>query len=132
MKKLGTTILILLPLLSAIWSCKKEPEEPDPYAFLQGKWRYANGAECVFDATTKSAAGTKVPTNDQFGFVVGEDFWRNVTSTGENKWQYEQIVRHSDKKTIEYRISTISQKDANTLSMNTPGLSDSEMTRVTD
>ena len=125
-------ISLLIGLIAQ--SCKKsEPEPtPDPYAFLKGTWQYANGAECVFDATTKTAKGTKVPTNNtQFKFVVGEDYWRNVSTTAAPEvWSYDQIVRFSDGKTVEYRKSTMTRKDANTLSMSTPGLSDSEMKRV--
>ncbi|TAF29721.1 MAG: hypothetical protein EAZ70_01135 [Runella slithyformis] len=113
------------------FSCKKKEPAPDPYAFLMGTWQYANGAECVFDAATKTAKGTKVPTNNtQFKFVVGEDYWRNVKSTGTDQWEYEQIVRFSDGKTIEYRKSNLKKKDDNTLSMNTAGLTDSELKRV--
>lgn len=112
----------------SVMSCKKQ--SPDPYAFLNGTWQYANGAECVFDAATKTAKGTKVPTiNTQFKFVVGEDYWRNVVSVGTNKWEYEQIIRFSDGKTVEYRKSTMVKKDENTLSINTSGLTDTELKR---
>lgn len=129
--KLCFTLLLFLLGLT-LSQCKKATDPaPDPYAFLKGTWRYANGAECVYEATTKTAKGTKVPTNNtQFKFVVGEDYWRNVVSTGTDAWSYEQIVRFSDGKTIEYRKSTMKKKDANTLSMSTPGLTDSEMVRV--
>lgn len=104
---------------------------PDSYEFLNGKWRYANGAECIFDVATKTAKGTKVPDNNaQFKFVVDEDYWRNVLSTGTDKWSYDQIVRFSDGKTVEYRKSTMTKKDQNTLSINTPGLPDTELLRV--
>jgi len=53
-----------------------------------------------------------------------------VLSTGTDAWSYDQIVRFSDGKTVEYRKSTMKKKDANTLSIATSGLSDSEMTRV--
>jgi uncharacterized lipoprotein YehR (DUF1307 family) len=112
------------------FSCKKKEASPDPYAFLNGTWKYSNGAECVFDAASKTAKGTKVPTNDLYGFVVGEDYWRNVVLTSTGMFEYDQIVRYSDKKTVEYRKSKMSKKDENTLSMSTPGLSDSEMKRV--
>lgn len=124
-----TTLKIIgfLFFLSVI-SCKKK--SPDPYAFLNGTWQYANGAECVFDAATKTAKGTKVPTNNtQFKFVVGEDYWRNVVSVGTDKWEYEQIIRFSDGKTVEYRKSTMAKKDENTLSINTSGLTDTELKR---
>jgi hypothetical protein len=123
---------LILGLVMAVgFSCKKTTPAPDPYAFLVGTWQYANGAECVFDAATKIAKGTKVPTNNtQFKFVVGEDYWRNVKSTATDQWEYEQIVRFSDGRTVEYRKSTIKKKDDNTLSMNTPGLTDSELKRV--
>jgi hypothetical protein len=111
-------------------SCKKKIPAPDPYAFLTGTWQYANGAECMFDVATKTAKGTKVPTNNiQFKFVVGEDYWRKVLSTGTDKWEYEQIVRFSDGKTVEYRKSTMAKKDENTLTINTQGLTDSELKR---
>lgn len=131
-------VLLLISLLTVVatgtQSCKKPVSEPapDPYAFLKGTWQYANGAECVFDAATKTAKGTKVPNNNaQFKFVVGEDYWRNVSTTvAPGVWSYDQIVRFSDGKTVEYRKSTMTKKDDNTLSMATPGLSDSEMKRV--
>lgn len=114
----------------SVMSCKKKSPTPDPYAFLNGTWQYANGAECVFDAATKAAKGTKVPTNNtQFKFVVGEDYWRNVVSVGTDKWEYEQIIRFSDGKTVEYRKSTMLKKDENTLSINTSGLTDTELKR---
>ena len=125
------TPILLVALLTLAFSCKKKEDEVDPYAFLKGTWQYTNGAECVFDATTKTAKGTKVPNNNtQFKFVVGEDYWRNVTSTGADKWDYEQIVRFGDGKTVEYRKSTMAKKDANTLSIATPGISDTELKRV--
>jgi hypothetical protein len=128
MKSITRSLILALLLLSG--ACRKK-EDVDPYAFLQGTWAYANGAECRFDAATKTAKGTKVPTNNtQFKFVAGEDYWRNVTSTGVDAWSYEQIVRFTDGKTVEYRKSTFTKKDANTLAMSTPGLTDSEMKRV--
>ncbi len=133
MKTILSSALAALLLCSVLVldSCKKKEAEPDPYAFLKGTWRYENGAECLFDGTTKTAKGTKVPTNNtQFKFVVGEDYWREVTSTGPDKWEYLQIVRFSDGKTVEYRKSTMVKKDANTLSVNIVGLSDSELKRV--
>jgi hypothetical protein len=127
------TLLSLSVMLCLMASCKKDanPEpEPDPYAFLEGKWAYENGAECVFALETKSAAGTKPPTNNIYGFVIGEPYWKNVVSTGTDEWAYDQIVRSSDGVTVEYRESTMSRKDDNTLNMSTPGLSDSELKRV--
>ncbi len=122
--------LLVLTAILAGFSCKKE-KAVDPFAFLSGKWKYANGAECVFEAANKTAKGTKVPDNNtNFKFVIGEDYWRNVSSTGTDQWSYDQIVRYSDGKTVEYRKSTMYKKDENTLSMATPGLSDSEMKRV--
>ncbi len=122
--------LLAITAILALSSCKKKTVS-DPYTFLKGSWRYSNGAECLFDAGTKTAKGTRVPDNNAaFKFVVGEDYWKNVVSTGENTWTYDQIVRFSDGKTVEYRKSTLSKKDENTLSMSTPGLSDSEMKRV--
>lgn len=123
-------ILLTLFVLSAI-ACKKKTVEADPYAFLHGSWQYANGAECIYEPATKSAKGTKVPDNNtSFKFVVGEAYWKNVVSTGTDKWEYEQIVRFSDGKTVEYRKSTMSKKDENTLNMSTPGLSDSSLKRI--
>jgi hypothetical protein len=120
--------LIIIAILFSIFSCKKK--SPDPYAFLNGKWQYANGAECLFETASKTAKGTKVPDdNSQFKFVVGEDYWRNVVSVGTDKWEYEQIIRFSDGKTVEYRKSTMAKKDENTLSINTSGLTDSELKR---
>lgn len=135
MKRFQYLLLLLslsLALSLNLASCKKDPAPaPDPYAFLQGTWRYANGAECLYDAATKMAKLTKVPTNNtQFKFVVGEDCWRNVLTTGTDAWSYEQIVRFSDGKTVEYRKSTMKKKDANTLTVTIPGLADSELTRV--
>ncbi len=133
MKKSSILTLSLICLLAfGLLNCKKKKDPaPDPYAFLKGTWRYANGAECVFDAATKTAKGTKVPTNNtQFKFVVGEDYWRNVLTTGTDAWSYDQIIRFSDGKTVEYRKSTMKKKDANTLAINTSGLTDSELTRV--
>ncbi|MEZ0610198.1 hypothetical protein ACAW74_16900 [Fibrella sp. WM1] len=122
---------LVLVLALLLQDCKKSEPAPDPYAFLAGTWRYANGAECVFEAANKKATGTKVPTNNtQFNFVVGEDYWRNVLTTGPDAWSYDQIVRFSDGVTVEYRKSTLKKKDANTLSVNTPGLTDSELVRV--
>ena len=119
-----------MALLAFVFSCKKKDAEPDPYAFLAGKWRYANGAECEFKASSKTAVGTKVPDTIDYGFVVGEDYWRKVVSTGTNQWEYEQIVRYSDKIKIEYRKSRMAKKDDNTLSISTPDLSDTELKRV--
>lgn len=120
--------IIIIAFIIGFFSCKKKT--PDPYAFLNGTWQYANGAECVFDAATKTAKGTKVPTNNaQFKFVVGEDYWRNVVNVGTDKWEYEQIIRFSDGKTVEYRKSTMAKKDENTLSINTSGLTDTEIKR---
>ena len=119
-----------MALLAFVFSCKKKDAEPDPYAFLAGKWRYANGAECEFKASSKTAVGTKVPDTIDYGFVVGEDYWRKVVSTGTNQWEYEQIVRYSDKIKIEYRKSRMAKKDDNTLSISTPDLSDTELNRV--
>jgi hypothetical protein len=125
-------LLLLSVLAMALQHCKKATDPaPDPYAFLKGTWRYANGAECLYDAATKTAKGTKVPTNNTaFKFVVGEDYWRNVLTTGTDAWSYDQIIRFSDGKTIEYRKSTMKKKDANTLSISTPGLTDYEFVRV--
>jgi|GEM_PF-3113287 len=123
-------LLALMVMLIVVSACKKQEAEPDPYAFLKGTWKYSNGAECVFDPTSKLAKGTKTPANDVFGFVVGEDYWRNVVSTGSVTWDYDQIVRYSDKKTIEYRKSKLVKKDENTLFITTPGLTDSELKRV--
>jgi hypothetical protein len=127
-------LLMLSVLVMGLQHCKKATDSapaPDPYAFLKRTWRYANGAECAFDAATKMAKLTKVPTNNtQFKFVVGEDCWRNVLSTGTDAWSYNQIVRFSDGKTVEYRASTMKKKDANTLSTNVPGLGDGELVRV--
>jgi hypothetical protein len=125
-------LTLLVALTLGLPSCKNKADPaPDPYAFLNGTWRYANGAECVYDAATKTTKGTKVPTNNtQFKFVVGEDYWRNVLTTGTDAWSYDQIVRFSDGKTVEYRKSTMKKKDANTLTMATPGLTDSELVRV--
>lgn len=127
---LSLTFILLLGC--SLQNCKKKTEpEPDPYAFLKGTWRYANGAESVYDAATKTAKGTKVPNNNTlFKFVVGEYYWRNVFSTDTDAWSYDQIVRFSDGKTVEYRKSTMKKKDINTLSIAVPGLSNSELTRV--
>jgi hypothetical protein len=121
-----------LLLMAGLQQCKKAADPaPDPYAFLAGTWRYANGAECRYNAATKTAPGIKVPTNNaQFKFVVGEDYWRTVLSTGTDAWSYEQIVRFQDGVTVEYRKSTMKRKDANTLTVSIPGLSDSELVRV--
>lgn len=127
------SVLLFLGLTMALTNCKKKADEPapDPYAFLKGTWRYANGAECSYEAATKMAKLTKVPTNNtQFKFVMGEDCWRNVLSTGTDAWSYEQIVRYTDGKTVEYRKSTMKKKDANTLTISSPGLSDYEFVRV--
>jgi hypothetical protein len=124
--KLLTTLIILSAL-----SCKKqEVAAPDPYAFLVGTWQYPNGAECVFDATTKSAKGTKVPTNNIYKFVVGEEYWKNVVSTGTDKWEYNQIVRYVDNRPVEYPKSMMTKKDENTLTVNNSLLGDSELKRV--
>lgn len=75
MKKQSILTLSLMCLLAfGLMNCKKKKDPaPDPYAFLKGTWRYANGAECMYDAATKTAKGTKVPTNNaQFKFVVGD------------------------------------------------------------
>ncbi|WP_162793799.1 hypothetical protein [Runella rosea] len=131
MKTLLRLPFILMIMIAIVFSCKKKEPAPDPYAFLVGTWQYANGAECVFDATTKTAKGTKVPTNNTlFKFVVGEDYWRNVKSTTTDQWEYEQIIRFSDGKTVEYRKSILRKKDDNTLFINTPGLADSELKRL--
>ncbi len=127
------TLLLSSLMLCMLASCKKDADpvpEHDPYAFLDGKWAYENGAECVFVPETKSAAGTKPPTNNIYGFVIGEAYWKNVVSTGTDEWEYDQIVRSADGVTVEYRKSTMSRKDDNTLSMNTPQLPDTELKRV--
>lgn len=128
--KTSIRILLTLLVLGTI-ACKKKTVEADPYAFLHGTWQYANGAECIYEPATKSAKGTKVPDNNaSFKFVVGEAYWKNVVSTGTDKWEYEQIVRFSDGTTVEYRKSTMAKKDENTLTINTPGLSDSSLKRI--
>ncbi len=122
--------LVIVYLLFMLFACKKKETETDPYLFLQGTWKYENGAECIFDETTKTAKGTKVPTNNIFGFKVGEDYWRNVTVNGTDSWDYEQIVRFSDGKTVEYRKSILSRKSDKVLFIKTPGLADSELTKI--
>jgi hypothetical protein len=128
MKKIN--FLLIFIVFSAL-SCKEKTAlTPDPYAFLVGTWLYSNSAECVFDATTKSAKGTKVPTNNIYKFVVGEDYWKNVVTTGTDKWEYNQIVRYADNRPVEYPKSTMTKKDENTLSVNNSLLGDSELKRV--
>jgi hypothetical protein len=128
MKKIK--FLLIFIIFSSLSCTKKTEVTPDPYAFLVGTWQYPNGAECVFDAATKSAKGTKVPTNNIFKFVVGEDYWKNVVSTGTDKWEYNQIVRYADNRPVEYPKSTMTKKDENTLSVNNSLLGDSELKRV--
>ena len=123
-------LLFFLTLLAFAFSCKKKDAEPDLYAFLEGKWKYSNGAECEFKASSKTAVGTKIPNTIDYGFVIGEDYWRNVLSTGADQWEFEQIVRYSDKVKVEYRKSTMTKKDENTLSIKVPGLTDTELKRV--
>jgi hypothetical protein len=122
--------LVIFIIFSAVSCTKKTEVIPDPYAFLVGTWQYPNGAECVFDVTAKSAKGTKVPTNNIFKFVVGEDYWRNVVIIGTDKWEYNQIVRYADNRPVEYPKSTMTKKDENTLSVNNSLLGDSELKRV--
>jgi hypothetical protein len=122
-------LLAILIILSTV-SCKKETVTPDPYAFLVGTWQYPNGAECVFDATTKSAKGTKVPTNNVYKFVVGEEYWKNVVSVGTDKWEFNQIIRYTDNRPTEYPKSTMQKKDENTLITSISGHGDSELKRV--
>lgn len=133
-RSLWLLLSLFMALMVSLTNCKKAADPapaPDPYAFLKGTWRYANGAECLYEAATKMAKLTKVPTNNtQFKFVVGEDCWRNVVSTGTDAWSYNQIVRYADGKTVEYPKSTMRKKDANTLSVSTPGLTDYEFARV--
>ena len=122
--------VLLFCLAFLLPSCKKKVE-PDPYAFLKGTWRYENGAECLFDATTKIAKLTKVPTdNGKFKFVVGEDCWRNVASVGTDKWEYSQIIRYSDGKTVEYAKTSASKQDENTLTTDVLGLGKGMLKRV--
>jgi hypothetical protein len=125
------SLCLSLCLTIGLQHCKRSDPAPDPYAFLDGTWRHADGAECDFDAVTKTAKVTKVPTNNtQFNFLVGEDYWRNVLATGTNTWSYDQIVRSSDGKTVDYRKSMMKKKDVNTVSIVTPGISDTELVWV--
>lgn len=52
----------------------------------------------------------KCQPNTQFKFVVGEEYWRNVVSVRTDKWEYEQIVRFTDGKTVEYLKSRMVKK----------------------
>ena len=123
-------LVFILCLAIGLPSCKKKVE-PDPYAFLKGTWRYENGAECLFDVATKTAKGTKVPTdNSKFKFVVSEDYWREVKSTGTDKWEYLQIIRYTDNKTVEYVKSTATKQDENTLATDVAGLGKGVLKRV--
>lgn len=90
---------------------------PASYLFLNGTWRYDNGAECIYISDTKSATGTKVPSNNAFKFVVGEDYWRNVFSTGVNQWTFEQIIRRTSGQ-LTYNNATAVAKGKDSLSVN--------------
>lgn len=124
---------VLLLLGTGLTHCKRKevvPPEPDPYAFLNGTWRYANGAECVYDPATRTAKGTKVPTNNGvFGFVVGEDYWRNVIAAGTDQWTYQQIIRYGNG-TVTYVETQASRQDANTLAIENALLGHGTLTRV--
>ena len=123
-------LAIIICLAFLLPSCKKKVE-PDPYAFLKGTWRYENGAECLFDPATKIAKLTKVPNdNGKFKFVVGEDCWRNVASVGTDKWEYLQIIRYSDGKTVEYLKTTATKQDENTLAADISGFGKALYKRV--
>lgn len=125
------SLCLSLLLTVGLQHCKQSDPAPDAYAFLDGTWRYADGTECDFDAVTKTARVTKVPDNNtQFNLVVGEDYWRNVLNTSTDTWSYDQIVRSSDGKTVDYRKSMMKKKDANTVSIVTPGISDIELVWV--
>ena len=128
-KYIFSAIPLCLFVLGLTTGCKKDPE-PDPFAFLKGTWQYENGAECLFDVATKTAKGTKVPTNNVFGFVIGEVFWKDVVSTGADKWEYQQLVRYTDGKTMAYVKSTAVKQDANTLATEVPGLGKGVLKRV--
>jgi hypothetical protein len=126
-------VFALLLLGAGLTQCKRKevvPPAPDPYVFLNGTWRYANGAECVYDRATRTAKGTKVPTNNgAFGFVVGEDYWRSVVSTGTDRWTYQQIVRYGNG-TVTYVETSASRQDANTLAIENTLLGRETLTRV--
>ena len=122
-------LALTLSIACLLSSCKKT-EEVDPLRLLKGTWQYENGAECVFDATTKTAKGTKVPTDNKFKFVVGEDYWKEVVSVGTDKWEYLQIIRYSDGKTVEYVKSTMSKQDENILAIDVPLLGKGTLKRV--
>lgn len=122
-------LAIILCLAIMLPSCKKKAEEPDLYAFLKGTWQYENGAECTFDAATKTAKGTKVPTDNKFKFVVGEDYWKEVVSIGTNKWEFQQIIRYTDG-TRTYMKSTATKQDNNTLATDIPSLGKGVLKRV--
>lgn len=62
--------------------------------FLKGYWDYANGAQAYYDGVSNYAKGTKVPINNCYQFVVGEDYWEDLKSTGNNTWSVNQAVRY--------------------------------------
>jgi hypothetical protein len=116
---------------SALWGQEKNAHEPSPtteivppasslgsYTFLSGTWRYENGTECLYIPDTKSATLTKLPTNNVFGFVVDEDCWRNVTSSGTNQWTYDQLIRTANGGMTYYKSTAIA-KGRDSLSVDT-------------
>jgi hypothetical protein len=98
-------------------SCKKETEVmPDPYAFLAGKWLSSNGTiEHIFDPATRTSTITKIPTSNPANFLIGEEFWKNVTSIGTDKWEVNAIYRTTSSTTPTYPKATLTKRDENSL-----------------
>ena len=72
----------------------KTSNNSDQNNFLKGHWDYANGAQAFYDGVSNYAKGTKVPKNNCYHFVLGENYWKNLKSTGNNTWSVSQIVRY--------------------------------------
>ena len=96
----STAIIMIVVLLVALQvSCKvaaqsKTSNNAGQNNFLKGYWNYANGAQAYYDGVGDSAIGTKVPRNNCYQFVLGENYWEDLKSTGNNTWSVSQIVRY--------------------------------------
>ena len=91
--------MILVLFVAVQVSCKvaaqsKTSKRTEQNNFLKGYWNYGNGAQAYYDGVGDSAIGIKVPTNNCYHFVLGEDYWKNLKSTGNNTWSVSQIVRY--------------------------------------
>jgi len=87
-------LFVALPVSCKVAAQSKTSKRTEHNNFLKGYWNYANGAQAFYDGVSNYAKGTKVPINNCYQFVVGEDYWENLKSTANNTWSVNQIVRY--------------------------------------